>query len=116
MTRNPNAKFRRALGGSLVVLALLLGAGTASAQACAAFDTMSKQLEQRYAEVPVAAGLAQTGKLLQVFAAKDGSTWTVILTRPDGLSCIVAAGRHWQMTVPKPGSEVYASGDTRALD
>jgi hypothetical protein len=105
MTRNPNAKLR-ALSGSLVALALLLGAGTASAQACAAFDTMSKQLEQRYAEVPVAGGLAQTGKLLQVFAAKDGSTWTVILTRPDGMSCIVAAGRHWWTMVPKSGPQV----------
>jgi len=106
MTRTSNARSRRALGGSLVALALLLGAGTASAQACATFDTMSKQLEQRYAEAPVGGGLAQTGKLLQVFAAKDGSSWTVILTRPDGISCIVAAGRQWYTVARKDGPQV----------
>lgn len=96
MTGNPGARLRHALGGSLLATALTLPGGTASAvRACMNFDTMSDQLERRYAEVPVASGLTQD-KLLQVFATSDGSTWTVVLTRPDGMSCVVATGHDWQ--------------------
>jgi hypothetical protein len=24
------------------------------------------------------------------------ATWTIVLTKPDGTSCVVAAGKHWQ--------------------
>ena len=36
------------------------------------------------------------GNLIQVFAAKDGATWTMVTTRPDGVSCIVGLGQHWE--------------------
>jgi hypothetical protein len=92
---------------SLVALWLSIGANAAfAAPACTSYDTMSELLAREYAENPVAAGLAHTGKLLQVFAAKDGSSWTVVLTRPDGVSCIVAAGRYWQPEPPKDGPQV----------
>ena len=63
---------------------------------CASHTTLARQLERRNAEVPVAGGLARNGKLLQVFAARDGSSWTVVVSGSDGRSCVVAAGRYWQ--------------------
>jgi hypothetical protein len=53
-------------------------------------------LTQNFAEVPTALGLQSNGQLIQVFASKDGTTWTIVATRPDGLSCIVALGQHWE--------------------
>jgi hypothetical protein len=95
------------VAASLVALWLLIGTNAAfAAPACTSYDTMSELLAREYAEIPVAGGLAHTGKLLQVFAAKDGSSWTVVLTRPDGMSCIVAAGRYWQTETPKDGPQV----------
>jgi hypothetical protein len=95
------------VGASLVALWLLIGTSAAvAAPACTSYDTMSELLAREYTEMPVAGGLAHTGKLLQVFAAKDGSSWTVVLTRPDGMSCIVAAGRYWQTETPKDGPQV----------
>jgi hypothetical protein len=95
------------VAASFVAPLLLIGANAALAEpACTSYDTMSEVLARQYAEIPVAAGLAHTGKLLQVFAAKDGSSWTVVLTRPDGVSCIVAAGRYWQIEPPKDGPQV----------
>jgi len=99
----PATAMLRLFGTSIVTLVLLLGANAARAQpACASHEAVSKQLEQRYAEVPVAMGLADSGKLLQVFASADGASWTVVLTRPDGTSCVAAAGRYWQPVTPKP--------------
>ena len=100
-------RFCRVLGAMSLMLALLLGAGsTHAASACTSDETMSKPLERRYAETPIAGGLSQSGKLLQVFSTKDGETWTVVLVRPDGVSCIVAAGRFWQTVAVKDGPQV----------
>jgi hypothetical protein len=98
----------RVLGATGLALALLLGAHAALAQgapptACASHETMSAQLAQRFAEVPVALGLTGGGRMVvQLFASADGATWTVVLTSPDGKSCIAAAGRDWQSLPAKP--------------
>jgi hypothetical protein len=31
-----------------------------------------------------------------VFASKSGETWTVTVTMPNGISCMVATGQDWQ--------------------
>jgi hypothetical protein len=96
-------KFLRTLGTSLVMLALLLGAKAAGAQeaSCSSHGEITKQLEQRYAEAPVSLGLSSSGRLVQVFSTEDGATWTMVLTRPDGLSCVVASGKYWQTATPR---------------
>ncbi len=43
----------------------------------------------------VAMGLVSNGSINEVLASKDGS-WTIIVTRPDGMSCVVAAGEAWE--------------------
>jgi hypothetical protein len=88
--------------GATLGLSMLLGANAAlAAPLCARDEAVSKQLERGYGELPIARGLASDGKLLQVFASEDGLSWTVVLTRPDGVSCIAASGRHWQTVVGK---------------
>ena len=102
ITEMPRTAMLRVFGASALALGLLLAANAAVAQEprCAIHDDISRVLEQHHAEVPVALGLSSAGKLVQVFSTEDGATWTLVLTRPDGLSCIVAAGRHWEMAAP----------------
>jgi hypothetical protein len=57
---------------------------------------IAKQLNSRYDESPVAFGLQSNGNLLQVYASEEKGTWTVVSTTPNGLSCIVAAGKSWE--------------------
>jgi hypothetical protein len=71
--------------------------------ACQSRDDISQLLTQRFDEVPTALGLQSNGHLIQVFVSKDGQTWTIVTTRPDGISCIVALGQHWQaLEIPAP--------------
>jgi len=35
-----------------------------------------------------------------VFSSEAGA-WTILVTRPDGLSCVAAAGRAWENIKPK---------------
>jgi hypothetical protein len=67
---------------------------------CHNASEIAKQLNSRYDESPVAFGLQANGNLLQVFASAEKNTWTVVSTTPNGLSCIVAAGKTWESLPP----------------
>ena len=69
---------------------------------CMDRDTALKQLDRKYQEVPVAAGMTNSGGLVEVLTTSDGSTWTIIVTTPQGMSCLVAAGEGWRTLKPKP--------------
>ncbi len=82
---------------------LALGAGLAlvasSAMAqpqCNERDHVLKLLAKKYKETPIAAGVTNTGGLVEVLAAAKGGTWTIIVTTPQGVSCLVAAGEGWR--------------------
>jgi hypothetical protein len=54
-----------------------------------------EQLDAQYAEAQAAVGVTDEGGVVEVFTSDDGSTWTLVLTKPDGTSRIVAAGETW---------------------
>ena len=94
---SPKSAIWRGLGISALALGVLLGAHGAEAQqvACAPHDAMAERLGARFAEAPASKGLASSGKLVELFTSEDGGTWTLVLTEPRGVSCIVAAGKYW---------------------
>ncbi len=98
----PKAAMLRAFGFIALTLAflltLLLGVqASASAQSgCTTHPEIAKQLKSRHSEAPVAIGLADNAGVIEVFSAGDGSTWTMVLTLPDGMSCVMATGEAWE--------------------
>ena len=58
-----------------------------------------EQLSGGYAENTVAMGLVNNGSILEILTSNKGS-WTILVTKPDGISCVVAAGEAWE-DVPK---------------
>jgi hypothetical protein len=83
------------------VWTLVLPLAAAKAEpACGHRVDVLKELSERYKEAPVALGLASNGSLLEVLSSDGGTTWTIIVTSPDGTSCLVAAGEDWQPTKP----------------
>ena len=54
------------------------------------------QLNKRFKEKPVSIGLAADGSMIEVFAAASGS-FSILLTRPEGISCLVSSGENWQV-------------------
>ena len=71
------------------------------ARACLPYPEMRKALQGNYSENPVAFGVHADGRLMQVFASDAGDTWTVVMTSPQGISCIVADGNDWYV-LPLP--------------
>ena len=81
---------------------LLLGAviaicsTTAVAQPrCNDRDSVIALLSDKYHEQPVALGVANNGNLVEVLSTDKGGTWSIIVTTPQGQSCLVAAGEGW---------------------
>jgi hypothetical protein len=72
---------------------------TADDQACGERDKLVGTLQKTYREKPIALGLSQDGSLVELLASADGSTWTILVTLPNGSSCIATAGEDWQPLV-----------------
>lgn len=62
-------------------------------------DVLAKLAEQ-YKESPVGVGLASNGGVIELLTSESGTTWTLIITVPNGQSCILAAGENWQANKP----------------
>ncbi len=97
-------QFIGVLGCGITALAVPYVPATAQSL-CADRPSMLEQLRDGYDERPRARGLESQGQLVEILVSPEGQSWTVLLTRPDGITCIAASGRHWQMmpSVPEPG-------------
>jgi len=91
-----------------LIFAAILTAVTTSSQArvyCDIRDNIVTQLTARYSESQSGFGLTNGGnQLLELFISTQG-TWTILLTKPDGTSCVMASGHSWDNTKSKPESK-----------
>lgn len=62
---------------------------------CGERSRFVEQLGAQYGESLNAVGLISDGALLEVMTSEKGS-WTILVTRPNGISCMVASGESWQ--------------------
>lgn len=97
------------LGGLMVVVAavgiIALGTRAAYAQpSCDVRKSLLAKLDTGYDEKPVAIGLASSGNVIELLISSDG-TWTILVTKPNGIACVAAAGEEWQDLDPPPGDE-----------
>jgi len=84
------------LGALIIASSFLLATTTASAQpVCGSHRTVSDNLKKSYSEAPVSMGVTAGGGVIEVFASSEGS-WTLVITQPNGLSCLIAAGQDWE--------------------
>lgn len=90
-----------ALSTFILILAAILFAPAVAAQAvCGSHQSVSEKLKKSYTETPVSMGVTTTGGIIEVFVSPEGS-WTLVVTQPNGMSCLIAAGQDWE-TLPKP--------------
>lgn len=64
---------------------------------CFKRDDLLTYLSNNFKEAPIAVGLTDAGMLLEVFSSKQGETWTVAVTTPTGMTCLMATGQDWQL-------------------
>ena len=83
----------------LSTVSLLLWGQTAAAQqpACTDRTDVLDHLSNKYSEAPVAMGIANNGGVIEILSSKTGNSWTIILTMPNGMTCMIAAGENWEL-------------------
>ncbi len=75
---------------------LLHTAATVKAQpVCMPHDDNRMELQRNFLEAPAAMAIANNGALIELYAKRDKSSWTLVMTRPGGLSCVLVAGEEW---------------------
>ena len=85
----------------VLIIGSSLFAPAASAQpVCGTHSAVSDNLKKSYAEVPVSMGVTIGGGVIEVYASPK-VTWTLVISKPNGVSCLIAAGQDWE-ELPKP--------------
>jgi hypothetical protein len=79
---------------------------------CADRNNVVDTLDSQYKESPRAIGLVSKEAVLEIFVS-DSGTWTVVVTDPKGVSCVLAAGQSWEeipVASNAPGACVTSRG------
>jgi hypothetical protein len=83
-----------------IALAAFLGAAPAEAASlCGKREDFVKALTDKYHETTKAMGITGQTSLVEIYASKAG-TWTILVTQPSGVTCIIAAGNSWEDLPP----------------
>jgi hypothetical protein len=93
------AAFLLAAGCILLPTTAALGQGPP--QSCYPRDYLLSLLQEQFGEVPVGAGVTG-GKLVELLTSEDGISWTIILTSPNGISCMITGGEAWRVLPRAP--------------
>lgn len=81
--------------------ALLIGqTAVGQTSQCADRDTLLSAISAQYGETRRSIALGQNNSVVEFFASNDTGTWTITVTTPAGMMCMVASGQAYeQITV-----------------
>lgn len=74
----------------------------AQPQACGPRDIVVRSLERDFQEQQTNIGISG-GAVVELFKSDGGKTWTLVITLPNGQSCLVGSGNDWQAVTAKVG-------------
>ncbi|MEP4195622.1 MAG: hypothetical protein ABJL99_08305 [Aliishimia sp.] len=87
--------------GALVAAAALnmVTAGVAMAQQarnCGPRELVVNRLAEGFGETRQSIGLGTNNAVIEVFASDESGTWTITVTTPNGMTCLVASGQAFE--------------------
>ncbi len=79
----------------------VVATGQVSAQSggrnCGARDIVVDRLAESYGETRQSMGLGANNQIIEVFASSETGTWTITVTMPNGMTCLVASGQAFEV-------------------
>lgn len=84
--------------GTCIVLFAVHAVHAVQAQgaSCADHDMIIGQLSHDFGERQQMAGLSAGGQLVELYGAEETGTWTIIVTEPSGITCLLSSGDYFQ--------------------
>ncbi len=77
-----------------------LAATQSSAQSmrnCGVRDAVVTRLAETYGETRQSMGLGANNQIIEVYASTETGTWTITVTMPNGMTCLVASGQAFEV-------------------
>jgi len=75
---------------------------------CAPRDRVLERLTDTYGETRQSIGLTPNNGVVEVFASNNTGTWTITVTLPSGITCLVVSGQSFEVlteTPSEPGND-----------
>ncbi|MEM6595384.1 MAG: hypothetical protein AAF672_11390 [Pseudomonadota bacterium] len=97
-TKGKNMK-KQYLALSLGFVAVLAAAQASYAQGnnrCAERSKVIERLAGKFGESRQSIGMAANNSIVEMYASKETGTWTITVTHPNGITCMVAAGNAYE--------------------
>lgn len=85
----------------LSILMALVMPANAQQSVCGNRDEIISRLKNGYQESTTGIGLSTNGGVIELYTSERGS-FTLMVTQPNGVSCLIAAGDNWETIKPKP--------------
>jgi hypothetical protein len=80
------------LAAAIFAASLTAVPAAAQTQNCAQRDMVVERLAGTYGESRQSIGLAANNQVMEVFANLESGSWTVTVTLPSGMTCLIASG------------------------
>lgn len=78
-----------------------------SAPQCDSREAVTALLADRYGETRRSVGIAGQSAVMELYASDDTGTWSITMTLPDGMMCLMASGSNYEVVT----EELPAKGD-----
>lgn len=91
--------FKTVLGLSVLGFTFgLMPAAPVAAQTrnCAPRKVVIERLAEKYGESRQAIGIGQQGMVMETFASAESGSWTITVTMPTGMTCLMASGQSFE--------------------
>ena len=92
-----------ALAAVLLTLALATAGRAAQGSPCAPHQAVAKEILSARGEAFVATAIDRRGLVVQVFAAHQAGTFSIVAVDRAGLACILLSGRDWRLADEREG-------------
>lgn len=87
--------FTRFLAAGCVAVVLAAPSIALAAPVCSERDSIIAKLKDKYGEAERGMGLSGSEAVIEIWSSEKTGTWTIVLTKPNGVSCVMAAGNSW---------------------
>lgn len=85
-----------AIIAALIIAAMAFAASAQNMSNCAPRDVVIQRLADGFGETRQSMGLGANNSVVEVFASLESGTWSITLTSPNGLMCLVATGQAFE--------------------
>ncbi len=93
--------FKRLFSAALIFGAAAMAPPVfAQSVTCMPRTTLVQTLENRHGERLTGGGLQSASQVVEVWSSDQSGSFTVFVTRTDGLACVMATGQNWHNSVP----------------